>query len=74
LSTSLKEFLGVDKVGVSDPFGELGIDSLRSMILLNKIKKEFGMEMSLRQIFENQTVRELGRVIAEVERPAANGS
>jgi len=55
--------LGVEKVGIEDNFFELGGHSLKAISLVATVHKEFGAEISLQQIFKNQTVKELIKII-----------
>ncbi|HEX7317724.1 MAG TPA: amino acid adenylation domain-containing protein [Pyrinomonadaceae bacterium] len=56
------EVLGVEQVGIHDNFFELGGDSIRSVGLL-ALAKERGLDFSLQQLFQHQTVYELAREI-----------
>ncbi|MCG8424974.1 MAG: amino acid adenylation domain-containing protein [Proteobacteria bacterium] len=51
--------LGIDTVGIDDNLFELGGSSLVAVQLVNAIRDEFGVELSLRTLFENLTVRQL---------------
>ncbi|HEX8116937.1 MAG TPA: condensation domain-containing protein, partial [Pyrinomonadaceae bacterium] len=63
------EVLGVEQVGIHDNFFELGGDSIRSVGLL-ALAKERGLDFSLQQLFQHQTVYELSK---EVEAADAAG-
>ncbi len=54
-----KSVLVVDKVGVKDNFFDLGGHSLRATQVISRIKKELGIEIPLRIIFETPTVEGL---------------
>ncbi len=54
-----KEVLGVNSVGAEENFFALGGNSLLSLKLLSLLQKELNIEVDLRDIFENQTVRTL---------------
>ena len=58
------QVLGVEKVGVHDNFFDLGGDSILSLQIVSRAKQG-GMGVSVRQLFQSQTVGELA---AEVER------
>ena len=72
------ELLGIDRVGADDNFFELGGDSIRSIQLVSRARDK-GIEISPRQVFEQQTVAGLAsvaRLITEQldELAAASGS
>jgi non-ribosomal peptide synthetase component F len=56
------EVLGVDEVGVTDDFFELGGDSIRSIRIIARAH-EAGFKVGPRDFFENPTVRELAHII-----------
>ncbi|RAM49068.1 MAG: non-ribosomal peptide synthetase [Hapalosiphonaceae cyanobacterium JJU2] len=58
------EVLGVSKVGAHDNFFDLGGDSLLSVQVLSKVKNS-GLEVSLQQLFNHRTVRELAKVLQQ---------
>ncbi|HEX7175267.1 MAG TPA: amino acid adenylation domain-containing protein [Pyrinomonadaceae bacterium] len=53
--------LGVERVGAHDNFFDLGGDSIRS-IEVCALAKKAGVEVSVQQLFECQTIHELARV------------
>ena len=59
------DLLKVAKVGIQDDFFALGGHSLIATRLVSQIRKEFGLEISLRAIFENPTIERLALQIAE---------
>ncbi len=50
------EVLGLDRVGTDDNFFEHGGDSLLSMQLVSRIRDAFGLDISVRIVFEAPTV------------------
>ncbi|MCH0541874.1 amino acid adenylation domain-containing protein [Streptomyces sp. MUM 203J] len=50
------EILRLDRVGVHDNFFALGGHSMASMRLLGRIRAEFGVELSIRDVFDALTV------------------
>jgi amino acid adenylation domain-containing protein len=65
LAVFLTSLLGVVRVGKYDNFFELGGHSLMGAQLIAKISNTFGVELSLRSLFDHPTV---GEVSAEIER------
>ncbi len=64
------EILKIDKekLSISRSFFEVGGHSLRAASLVNKIFKEFGVEIPLRTIFQYQTIGDLSQFIKEAEK------
>ncbi len=62
------EALGYERVGVDDNFFELGGDSILSIQILAKARKA-GLDYSLQQLIQRQTVRELARGGGQRELP-----
>nr|WP_309245933.1 non-ribosomal peptide synthase/polyketide synthase [Bacillus glycinifermentans] len=58
-----KEVLGIDKIGISHNFFEIGGHSLKAAALAAKMHKELNVEVPLRQIFETPTIKDLGEFI-----------
>lgn len=58
-----KDVLGIDKVGTTDIFNEIGGHSLIALRLLNRISEEFNLSLSPSLVFEMPTIEELGRYI-----------
>ncbi|WP_299315822.1 non-ribosomal peptide synthetase [uncultured Aquimarina sp.] len=51
-----QEVLELENIGVTDNFFELGGHSLKGTILVNKIKKSLGLEMSIKDLFLHPTI------------------
>jgi amino acid adenylation domain-containing protein/non-ribosomal peptide synthase protein (TIGR01720 family) len=60
------DVLGVDDVGIKDNFFELGGDSILSIQIASRAKSE-GIQLTVQQLFENQTIAELTRVAADAK-------
>jgi acyl carrier protein len=58
-----KELLGVEQVGINDNFFELGGHSLLAMRLISAIRKEFEVELPIKDLFEYTTISELSRYL-----------
>lgn len=65
LAGIVQRLLGLNKVGLDDVFFELGGDSLKGLVLIKRIKKELDVELTLKQFFDNQTVRQMGQLVDE---------
>ncbi len=57
--------LGVEEIGIDDNFFELGGHSLLATQLMSRVREAFGVEVSLRELFEGPTIRELGAGIEQ---------
>ncbi|MDN7673141.1 amino acid adenylation domain-containing protein [Burkholderia oklahomensis] len=56
LCTVLAEILGVDDIGPDDNFFELGGDSLTAMRVINRVRAEFSVKLSIRDLFAAPSV------------------
>jgi acyl carrier protein len=65
----LGELLDLEEIGLDDNFFMLGGHSLLGAQLIARLRDAFGVEISLRTLFEGPTVATLS---AEVERLAGN--
>jgi acyl carrier protein len=65
LANTWRELLGIEQVGVNDNFFELGGHSLLATMVMSRLRKEFGVELSLRSFFESPTIGGLALSIAE---------
>ena len=57
------EVLGLARVGREENFFELGGHSLLATQVMSRVRKAFGVEVRLRELFERPTVKELGQSI-----------
>lgn len=57
------EILGLCRIGVKNPFIEIGGDSLKAIRVIARIYKQFGVEVSVRDFFAHPTVSELASFI-----------
>ncbi|HET9526113.1 MAG TPA: phosphopantetheine-binding protein, partial [Pyrinomonadaceae bacterium] len=58
--------LAVNQVGIHDDFFELGGDSILATRLVSRVRRTFGIELPLRELFWKPTVFELAAVIEEL--------
>jgi amino acid adenylation domain-containing protein len=66
LAEILCDVLGLGSVGIYDNFFELGAHSLMATMLISRIRREFGVELELRAIFETPTVAQLSRRVGSM--------
>jgi hypothetical protein len=64
-----EEVLGVPEVGIHDEFVELGGDSLAAARLAHRIRRQFGVDLGMRRVFEAPTAALLAECIMD-GRPA----
>ncbi len=55
--------LGLDAIGIHDPFLELGGNSLQAMRIAARVQEEFGVEIPLAELFAASTVAEMALAI-----------
>jgi acyl carrier protein len=68
VASFLTVLLGVARVGRDDNFFDLGGHSLLGAQVITKIHESFGVELSLRGIFDHPTVREMSSEIEKLIR------
>ncbi|MFK7000963.1 non-ribosomal peptide synthetase [Flavobacterium oreochromis] len=56
-----QEILNVEKISITDNFFELGGHSLLAVKIVNEISKRLNKNLSLKYIFQNQTIQELAK-------------
>jgi acyl carrier protein len=65
LTGILTRLLGVARIGIHDNFFEMGGHSLLAAQVIVRVRDSFGVQLSLRRLFEHPTVKEIS---AEIER------
>ncbi len=63
LSGIWRELLGIDKIGVHDHFLELGGHSLMATQFLSRVKQNFGVDITLKEMFAAPTIARLSNRI-----------
>ncbi|MDY6988814.1 MAG: amino acid adenylation domain-containing protein [Thermodesulfobacteriota bacterium] len=67
LAAIWKEVLGLKKVGVKNPFFEIGGNSLLAIRIISRIYKVFGKEISIKDFFDHGTIRKLSALVGRSE-------
>ncbi|AGP35405.1 hypothetical protein SCE1572_13250 [Sorangium cellulosum So0157-2] len=60
------EVLRLDRVGIDDPFFEIGGDSIRSLQVSTRARTA-GLPLSVQQLFQHTTIRALSHALSETE-------
>src|SRR5207247_314298 len=63
-----REVLGVERVGIHDDFFEMGGHSLLVTQIVSRVGKVFNVELSLREMFENKTIGEMGKLVEKTRK------
>ncbi len=63
-----EHLLGVKKVGVHDTFFELGGNSIQTVTMFTRIRKQFGKELPLATIFQAPDIRKLAAIINQKDK------
>ncbi|MCP3804694.1 SDR family NAD(P)-dependent oxidoreductase [Allokutzneria sp. A3M-2-11 16] len=66
-----QECLGLEQVGVHDPFFELGGTSLVGLVVIARLGKEFSVELAAASLFEKPTVAQFAELLREQAAPGA---
>lgn len=67
VKTIFEHFFGIGGIGVNDDFFEMGGDSLKGMMLLKRIKKEFDVNLHLKDFFTQANIRVIAARIDEIQ-------
>ena len=56
-------FFGIVGIGIDDNFFELGGNSLKAMTLISHIHKKYGIQLKIKDIFEDPNIRDLSKKV-----------
>ena len=68
LCKMFNEVLNVDNISINDNLFDLGADSLKLIIILPKIQKEFDVKLSIEELFKNVTIKGISEKILSLEK------
>lgn len=60
-----QELLGINQIGTDDNFFELGGDSLIGTQLITRVKRSFGVRLSVKTVYDHPTIRRMSEVVDE---------
>jgi|GEM_PF-731952 len=63
-----QKIFGIKNIGINDNFFELGGDSLKAVVLANRIFKDLSVKISLQDLFQYTDIASLAALIQGVER------
>ncbi|MCP4154640.1 MAG: AMP-binding protein, partial [bacterium] len=66
-----QDILGLEKIGITDNFFEIGGHSLKAIIFTAKIRRDFRVELPLAVLFESPTIKPLARFIKRSRKHSA---
>ncbi|MCP4178736.1 MAG: amino acid adenylation domain-containing protein, partial [bacterium] len=63
-----QEVLNVERISILDEFFDLGGHSLKAVKIITRISKELEIEVSIKEIFVNQTIESLSEIIQSIDK------
>lgn len=63
-----EEVLDINEVGVNSSFFEIGGHSLKALRIISRIYRELKVEVTLKNFFENATIRKLAQLLMGIEK------
>ena len=69
LAAVWRDVLGIEDVGIDDSFFSLGGNSLLAIRIASRLRQERGISLSLRQLFEYQTIADLAPLCETARQP-----
>jgi amino acid adenylation domain-containing protein/non-ribosomal peptide synthase protein (TIGR01720 family) len=58
-----RDVLGLDSIGVHDRFLDVGGNSMKAILLVSRVLKEFGTRLPIREVFERGTIAALAPLV-----------
>jgi tyrocidine synthetase III len=58
-----QQLLGKERIGIRDSFFDLGGHSLKALLLVSEIQKEFGVNVNVKEVFVHPTIETVSNVI-----------
>ena len=74
LCDSISELLGIDDAGPADDFFELGGHSLAAAKLIGRIRKDLGLRLPVRRLYQSSRIADLAASLAEADPDPARRS
>lgn len=68
-----QQLLGIEDIGVRDPFFEVGGDSLLATIMVGRINQTFEVNLPIRMVFEEETIERIALKIDELTKRPPQG-
>jgi amino acid adenylation domain-containing protein len=65
------DVLGLDRVGIHDNFFDLGGHSLHATQVVSRVRRDLGVEVSLRALFDKPAIADLAEMVAECQQRLA---
>ena len=65
IAAVFQELLGTEQVGADDNFFDLGGHSLLATQVISRLREEFGVQLSLQNLFESPTVASLASLVTQ---------
>ncbi|NKF08884.1 non-ribosomal peptide synthetase, partial [Clostridium gasigenes] len=62
------DILGIDRIGINDNFFDLGGHSLKATILVSKINKKLNMDINIKDLFNNPTIKKISELCDNKEK------
>lgn len=70
----MEDIFGATGIGADDDFFEMGGDSLKALMLINRIRRETGADIAIQEMFENKTTASLASLTDERLRLSQEGN
>ncbi|MCP4155077.1 MAG: AMP-binding protein, partial [bacterium] len=65
--------LGIENIGITNGFFNVGGDSIKSISLLNLVNKEFNTDLKIIDLYQNETIKKLAEKITSYEKNENTG-